>query len=58
MAKLLGEAEFTVRKWCRLRRIRGEKRPCGRGNFLEWMISHEELTRFQAEGLLRSRHGL
>ncbi len=58
VAKLLGKAEFTVREWCRHQRIRAEKRPCGRGNSQEWMISHEELTRIQAEGLLRPKHGL
>ena len=53
VAKLLGKAEFTVREWCRHHRIRAEKRPCGRGHSLEWMISHEELDRLKAEGLLR-----
>jgi len=52
VAKILGKAEFTVREWCRNFRIRAEKRPCGRGNSKEWMISHEELERIQAEGLL------
>lgn len=52
VAKVLDKANFTVREWCRLRRIRAEKRECGRGDSLEWMISHEELTRVQNEGLL------
>ena len=51
-AKVLGKAEFTVREWCRNGRIRAEKRPCGRGNSKEWMISHDELERIQAQGLL------
>ena len=55
-AKILGKAEFTVREWCRLGRIRAEKRPCGRGNSKEWMISHDELQRIQAEGLLPPKH--
>ena len=55
VAKILGKAEFTVRDWCRLRRIRAEKRSCGRGHSLEWMISHEELDRLKAEGLLRPK---
>ena len=55
-AKILGKAEFTVREWCRHCRIRAEKRPCGRGNSKEWMISHEELERVQAEGLLSSKY--
>lgn len=56
LAKILGKAEFTVREWCRLRRIRAEKRPCGRGNSKEWMISHEELERVQSEGLLLPKY--
>jgi transposase len=52
VARILGKAEFTVREWCRNGRIKAEKRPCGRGNSKEWMISHEELERIQAQGLL------
>lgn len=52
VAKILGKAEFTVREWCRNRRVRAQKRPCGRGNAKEWMIAHDELERIQAEGLL------
>lgn len=52
VARILGKAEFTVREWCRNGRITAEKRPCGRGNSKEWMISHDELERIQAEGLL------
>ena len=55
VAKILGKAEFTVREWCRHHRIRAEKRSCGRGNSSEWMISHDELERIKAEGLLRSK---
>ena len=58
VAKRLGKAEFTVREWCRQQRIHAVKRPCGRGNSQEWMISHDELLRIQAEGLLRPKHGL
>jgi Helix-turn-helix domain len=52
VAKLLGKAEFTVREWCRLRRIHGEKRQSGRGAHRAWVISHAELQRLQREGLL------
>ena len=52
VAQLLGKAEFTVREWCRLGRVRAEKKQCGRGIASEWIISHEELTRIRNEGLL------
>ncbi len=52
VAQILGKAEFTVREWCRLGRIHAVKRPCGRGNSKEWMISLEELQRIQSQGLL------
>lgn len=51
-AQLLGKAEFTVREWCRLKRVRAEKKKCGRGVASEWIISHEELTRIRNEGLM------
>src|SRR4051794_4502780 len=52
VSKILGKAEFTVREWLRLGRARSERRMSGRGNSLEYRISHEELTRLQNEGLL------
>jgi hypothetical protein len=52
VANLLGKAEFTVREWCRLGRVKAEKKKCGRGVASEWIISHEELTRVRNEGLL------
>lgn len=52
VAKILGKAEFTVREWCRLGRVRAQKKKCGRGVSSEWIISHEELTRVRNEGLL------
>lgn len=51
-AKVLGKAEFTVREWCRHRRVNAKKRSCGRGLSQEWKISHVELERIQSEGLL------
>jgi len=56
-AKLLGRAEFTVREWARLGRIRAEKRQSGRGKYCAWVISHAELQRIQREGLLPMRRG-
>jgi hypothetical protein len=52
VARLLHKAEFTVREWCRLGRIRAEKRLSGRGAIPAWCVSHEELLRYQREGLL------
>lgn len=57
VAKILGRAEFTVREWCRLGRIRAEKKKCGRGPASEWMVSHAELTRVRNEGLLPDSRG-
>ena len=51
-ARIVGKAEFTVREWARLGRINGEKRRSGRGPFAAWVISHQELQRYQREGLL------
>ena len=52
VAKLIGKAEYTVREWCRLGRVRAEKRACGRGRSAEWMIADAELERYRSEGLL------
>ncbi len=52
VAQQLEKAEFTVREWCRLGRIRATKRATGRGRSQEWMVSHEELNRIRNEGLL------
>src|SRR6266542_451627 len=53
VAKILARAEFTVREWFRLWRVRAEKKKCGRGVGSEWIICYEELTRIRNEGLLR-----
>jgi DNA-directed RNA polymerase specialized sigma24 family protein len=55
IARIVGKAEFTVREWCRLGRMRAEKRMSGRGAFPAWVISHHELLRYQREGLLPLR---
>ena len=55
VAQLLGKAEFTVREWCRLGRLKAEKRMSGRGAYPAWIVSHAELLRYQREGLLPFR---
>lgn len=52
VAAIVGRAEFTVREWCRLGRVRAVKKKSGRGPASEWIVSHEELTRVRNEGLL------
>ena len=54
-AQIVERSEFTVREWCRHGRIKAQKRPSGRGAFCSWAICHEELLRYQREGLLQSR---
>lgn len=56
VAELLGRAEFTVREWARQGRIHAKKRHSGRGKYQSWVISHDELHRFQREGLLPPKH--
>ncbi|MGF1582831.1 MAG: helix-turn-helix domain-containing protein [Gemmataceae bacterium] len=51
-AELVGLSEFTIRKHCSEGRLRGKKRRSGRGAYLTWVLSHEELERYQREGLL------
>jgi hypothetical protein len=55
-AQIVGKAEFTCREWCRHGRIHAKERMSGRGKFCSWAISHDELLRYQREGLL-SEHG-
>ena len=55
VAQLVGKAEFTVREWCRLGRLKAEKRMSGRGAYPAWVISHAEVLRYQREGLLPCR---
>lgn len=52
VAKILGKRPYTVREWCRNRRVNAYKPGCGRGAEEEWRITHEELTRIQNDGLL------
>ena len=51
-ARAVGKAEFTIREYCRLGRLRAEKRQSGRGAYPQWVLSHSELERYQRNGLL------
>ena len=51
-AQRINKAEFTVREHCRLGRLNGRKRKSGRGKHASWVLSHEELLRYEKEGLL------
>jgi hypothetical protein len=55
LARLVGKAEFTVRQWCRLGRLKATKRGSGRGASMSWAVAHGELKRFQEHGLLPLR---
>src|SRR4051794_20384863 len=39
VAGILGKAEFTVREWCRLRRIHAQKQGSGRGRHQAWVVA-------------------
>jgi hypothetical protein len=54
-ARLVGRECFTVREWARHGRIRAEKKLSGRGAHARWVVSHDELLRYQREGLLPRR---
>jgi hypothetical protein len=54
-ARVVKRAEFTCREWCRRGRIHAKKKCSGRGAHAAWAISHEELERYQREGLLPTR---
>lgn len=51
-ARIVRKAPFTCREWARNKRIRAEKKLSGRGSYPQWRVSHEELLRYQRDGLL------
>jgi hypothetical protein len=54
-ARIVGREAFTCREYCRLGRIRAQKKASGRGKHASWVIAHAELIRFQRDGLLPDR---
>ena len=54
-AELVNRKPFTVREWCRNGRVTAEKRVSGRGRHSEWMISADEIRRYENHGLLPIR---
>ena len=54
-AHAVGKAEFTIREYCRLGRLKAEKRQSGRGAYPQWVLSHAELERYRRNGLLPIR---
>jgi len=54
-ARLAGKSCLTCRAWCRLGRIRAEKKLSGRGAYARWVVQHSEWLRYQREGLLPDR---
>ena len=51
-ARAVGKAEFTIREYCRLGRLKAEKRQSGRGAHPQWVLAHVELERYRRNGLL------
>lgn len=54
-ARLVGKAEFTVREWARLGRVKAKKWGSGRGAHAQWCFEHSELCRYRMAGLLPDR---
>ncbi len=54
-SRIVKRSELTCRQWCRLGRIHARKQESGRGAHNCWVIAHEEMQRYQREGLLPFR---
>lgn len=55
-AAAVAKAEWTVRRYCATGRLRASKRQSGRGATKDWALSHDELLRYQRDGLLPPKH--
>lgn len=53
VAEIVGRKPVIVRRWCQHGRLRAQKKECGRSVAKEWMISRDELERYQSHGLRR-----
>ncbi len=51
-AARINRKPFTVRSWCRNKRLVARKRVTGRGNACEWEVPSSELQRYLNHGLL------
>jgi hypothetical protein len=54
-AKLVNRQPFTCREWARLGRINAAKKDSGRGPHARWVVSRDEVLRYQRSGLLPLR---
>ncbi|MGD0141448.1 MAG: hypothetical protein ABSD28_21535, partial [Tepidisphaeraceae bacterium] len=50
--RLIRVSNWYARELCRKGRVHATKANSGRGRSCEWRISHQELLRYQKEGLL------
>ena len=55
-AAAVGKAEWTIRRYCATGRLRAIKRQSGRGASKDWALGHDELLRYQKNGLLPAEH--
>jgi hypothetical protein len=55
VAVLVDRSEYQVRQWCKSGKIRAEKSGRRSGRFQTWVVSREELLRYERNGLLPAR---